>query len=269
MSSQAFGDVDFTELNIEDSPNLKYISRDTFSSIATIQKLRISGATFDSDRLSETFEAINRLNFLRSLYIWSCDMDFIPEYSFSNRQPYLKEIVLYGNNIRAIGSYAFANLPNMEQLRIDGNNIILIDKYAFATNYSTITPLHVTLASNNLKEMSFAFMSLSGAQRPLHLSLAENGGCFWDIQYLDENIFAPFLDKSANRLYIEPECQLNCDDCRMKWLTEIPKHAQRRITMLPESHYRTNNSINDGYVPCKGGANLFDIYEYFDWDNCN
>lgn len=269
LSPKAFGDVDFTELYIEDSDNLKAISRDAFVENSTLQKLRISGSTFDSDRLGETFEGINRLSFLRSLYIWSSDMDFVPEYAFITPQLYLKEIVLYGNNIRAIGSYAFANLPNVEQLRIDGNNLILIDKYAFATNYSTAYPLHITLASNNLREMSFAFMSLSGAQRPLHLSFAEIGGCFWDIQYLDENIFAPFLDKSANRLYLEPECQLKCDDCRMKWLTEIPKHAQKRITLLPDSSYRSNGSIITGYVPCRGGSNLFDIFEFFDWENCN
>lgn len=187
--------------------------------------------------------------------------------------------------MRAIGSYAFSALSNLEQLRIDGNNIILVDKYALATNYTTPVPLAVTLVSNNFRESSFAFMSLSGALRPLHVSLAEVGGCFWELPFLDEAVFAPFLDKPANRLYLEPECELQCARCQMRWLVEMPKHAQRRVTLLPESPYRaslttgsgengTRNANSNpaavfaatGYVPCKGGANLFDIYEYIDWE---
>ena len=268
LEHQAFGQVDFGELHIEDSENLRYICTTSFSPMTTLQKLRISGTNFASDKLSQTFEAINGLPFLRSLFIWSANFEFIPEYAFAKSQLFLKEIVFYGNNIRAIGSYAFSSLPNLEQLRIDGNNILLIDKFAFATNYSSTVPLHITLVSNNFRESSFAFMAFGGMQRPLHVAFAEIGGCFWDIQHLDENVFAPFIDKSSNRLYLEPECELKCDQCKMKWLIEMPKHAQRRITLLPESLYRENVTVQ-GYVPCQGGANLFDIYDHFDWDQCN
>lgn len=273
LGPNAFGEVDFSELHIEESDQLRLVARNAFLANATVQKLRISGANLSSDRLAETFEAISRLGYLRSLYIWSSVVDFVPEYAFTNRQPYLKEIVLYGNGIRAIGSYAFANLANLDELRIDGNNIILIDKYAFATNYSSGHPLHLTLVSNSLQESSFAFMSLNGAQRPLHISFAEPGGCYWDLKHLDESVFAPFLDQAGNRLHLEPECQLKCDDCRMRWLTEIPKHAQRRISLLAESGYHQPGAnvtaATDGYVPCEGGANLFDISEYVEWENCS
>ncbi|OTF73135.1 Leucine rich repeat containing protein, partial [Euroglyphus maynei] len=181
-------------------------------------------------------------------------------------------IVLYGNNIKAIGSYAFNNLPNLEDLRIDGNNIILVDKYAFATNYTSFHPLRLTMVANNLNENSFAFMAMNGAQRPVHLSFAEIGGCYWNMKYLDEQIFAPFLDKSTNRVYIEPECEFRCNDCRMKWLIEIPKHAQKRITLLAESNYRSiyNVTNNEGYVPCENGANLYDNINQWinEWNNC-
>lgn len=270
LNENAFGQVDFAELHIEHSKKLKSIARNAFPANCTVQKLRISGANFVNDRLNETFEAINGLKYLRSLFIWSCIMEFIPELAFANVQFYLKELVLYGNNIQAIGSYAFANLPQLDQLRIDGNNIILIDKYAFATNYTSSQPLHLTLVANNLDENSFAFMAMNGAQRPVHLSFAEIGGCYWNMNYLEEQIFAPFLDKTTNWVYLEPECELQCDDCRMKWLTEIPKHAQKRITLLTESNYRSMfNITNDGYVPCENGVNLFEIYELKDWDQCN
>lgn len=296
LGPHSFGAIDFAELHIEDADHLSAIAADCFSPNATLQKLRISGTNFASDRLGATFEALNRLPTLRSLFIWSANFEFVPEYAFSRPQAALKEIVLYGNNMRAIGSYAFAALSNLEQLRIDGNNLILVDKYALATNYSTPVPLAVTLVSNNFRETSFAFMALAGALRPLHVSLAEVGGCFWDVAYLDEAVFAPFLDKAANRLYLEPECELQCERCQMRWLAEMPKHAQRRVTLLPDSPYRTsittanaegskngtgnsNSNSNSnaaavfattGYVPCKGGANLFDIYEYLDWEkDCN
>lgn len=288
LGPNSFGAVDFAELHIEDADQLASIAPDCFQANSTLQKLRISGANFASDRLGGTFEAMSRLPTLRSLFIWSANFEFVPEYAFSRPQPFLKEIVLYGNNIRAIGSYSFANLANLEQLRIDGNNIILVDKYALATNYSSAVPLQVTLVSNNFRENSFAFMSLAGALRPLAVSLAEVGGCFWELAFLDEAVFAPFLDKPANRLYLEPECELRCERCEMRWLVEMPKHAQRRVTLLPESPYRTSSTTNEeegkqsenstsnsaaaallaatGYVPCRGGANLFDVYEHIDWE---
>jgi len=272
LGRQVFGQVDFAELHIEDSPHLQYISNNSFAPNSTLQKLRIAGINFASDKLSQTFDAINSLPFLRSLFIWSASVEFVPEYAFSRAQPFLKEIVLYGNNIRAIGSYAFSGLANLESLRIDGNNIILVDAFAFATNYISPVPLFITLVSNNFLETSFAFMAFGGAQRPLYVSFAEVGGCFWDIKYLEQTVFAPFLDKSANRLFLEPECELKCERCEMKWLIEMPKHAQRRITILPESPYhqsKDDNTTVEGYVPCQGGANLFDIYEYINWDHCN
>ncbi|KAJ6223131.1 hypothetical protein RDWZM_001676 [Blomia tropicalis] len=275
-----FGMVDFAELHIEESPLLDRITANVFRNGNTLQKLRISGTNFASERLSVTFDALNSLPLLRSLFIWSANFEFVPEYAFSRVQPYLKEVVLYGNNIRAIGSYAFSGLSNLDQLRIDGNNIILVDKYTFATNYTSTEPLLITLISNNFRESSFAFMALNGARRPLHIALAEVGGCFWEMEYLDESIFAPFLDQSSNRLYLEPECELKCDLCEMKWLIEMPKHAQRRIMLLPDSPYRENGTSTttntattaaveiDGYVPCDGGANLFEIYDDIDWDQC-
>ena len=271
LALNSFGDVAISELHIEHATRLRFIARHAFPVNSTMQKLRISGANFSNERLPETFEAINSLKYLRSLFVWSCTVEYIPEMAFSQNQFYLKEIVLYGNNIKAIGSYAFANLPNLEELRIDGNNIILVDKYAFATNYTSFHPLRLTMVANNLNENSFAFMAMNGAQRPVHLSFAEIGGCYWNMKYLDEQIFAPFLDKSTNRVYIEPECELQCNDCRMKWLIEIPKHAQKRITLLTDSNYRSiYNVTNEGYVPCENGVNLYDNLNQWiiEWNNC-
>ncbi|UXI21710.1 Nose resistant to fluoxetine protein 6 [Sarcoptes scabiei] len=291
LGSNSFGTVDFGELFLEQSPQLTSIASDAFQTESTIQKLRISGVNLSNDNLAETFEAINRLKYLRSLFIWSSTIEFVPEMAFSQLQFYLKEIVLYGNNIKAIGSFAFANLPNLDELRIDGNNIILVDKYAFATNFTSQQPLRLTMIANNLDETSFAFMSMNGAQRPIHLSFAEIGGCYWQMKYLDEQIFAPFLDKTSNRIFLEPECELDCFDCRMRWLTEIPRHAQRRINLLKDSsflnHYdnqhneqqqRSTINLDDlvsnkqsiGFVPCKNGENLFDVQERISkhWNNC-
>lgn len=273
LEPNAFGEVSFGELHIEASDLLTHLPANLFARNSLVQKLRISEVSFASDRLAATFEAINRLRFLRSLYIWSAAIEFIPENAFPAWQVYLKEAVFYGNNIRAIGSYAFANVPNLEELSIDGNDIILIDKYAFATNYVTTQPLRLSLASNNLRESSLTFMSFNGAQRPLHVSFAESGGCFWEMKYLDENVFAPFLDKTYNRIYLEPECELNCQDCRMRWLVEAPRHVQRRVTLLPRSSgSRVQASAaagSEGYVPCQGGVNLFDIHDYIDWNVCS
>lgn len=269
LQVNTFANVDFGELHIEMSDYLGHIPPGAISPHSSIQKLRISEVNFTSDKLPQTFRAINELTNLRSLYIWSANIEFVPEFAFSQRQSHLTEILLYSSNIRGIGSHAFSNLPSLGTLSIDGNDLVLIDKYAFATSYSTNEPLQVSLASNNLRESSFTFMSLNGAQRPLHITFSEPGGCYWNMQYLDEQIFAPFLDVANNRIHLERECQLNCHDCRMRWLVEAPKHVQRRIRLANDDEWAPSTATKS-FVPCAGGEgeNLFDIYEYLDWDKC-
>ncbi len=256
LPENAFGNVDFGQIRIEDSPLLQSMNENAFVENSLIQSIRISNVNFSSQNIYETFRAINKLKQLRFLYIWSTELRFIPPNAFSEVQRHLKGIYLYGNQIKTIGSFAFYNLPNLETISLDGNQISLISKYSFSSMHSSNKRLLVSLVSNPLNASSFEFLAFNGAQRPIKLSFADPGGCYWNVTYLEEEVFGPFLDKDENQIYLEPECALICD-CKMKWLAEAPQHMKNRVTLVPLSKHI--NKYPGAYVPCANGNSLFNI----------
>jgi hypothetical protein len=202
--------------------------------------------------------------------------DFDPEFIYIHDNPKLKnkifsaiknlkhvsEYHLFNNNIEKIPRAAFKNARSVYYIGLQNNLINHISTHAFSMLHEMKEDetLHViNLKNNKLNSRSFEL----GAFEGLHSSFNCRPIC-WEIQlsfnnisYLDEKIFAPFLNSecvsSKNKSYLLVDKNPFVCDCRMKWLID--------------NKDRYKNSVIG--ILCKNDNNRdFWTYSAEDFENC-
>jgi hypothetical protein len=187
-------------------------------------------ANFKADK--SIFTALKNLNITEKIEMNSNNFSVIPENAFKSSA---KQINLFLNYIKKIGSNAFSSLPNLEFLNLKNNLIDGIDNYGlnFTTNKMNKT---ISLFNNRLSSKSFADNSLPKlANNSITINLKENF-----IDKLPEKVFKPFLQEDRHTILLDNN-QIKCD-CDMKWIIEEPQ----------------SNHINDVYCVDKKKS-IFDL----------
>jgi hypothetical protein len=178
------------------------------------------------------FTAMKNLNITERIEMNFNNFSVIPENAFNSSA---KQIDLFYNFIKKIGSNAFSSSPNLEFLNLKNNLIDTIDNYGlnFTTNKMNKT---ISLFNNRLSSKSFAVNSLPKlANNSITINLKENF-----IDKLPEKVFKPFLQEESHTILLDNN-QIKCD-CYMKWIIEEPQ----------------SNHINDVYCVDKKKS-IFDL----------
>ncbi|XP_054166078.1 uncharacterized protein LOC128963591 [Oppia nitens] len=182
----------------------------------------------------DTFVAVNSLVNARHIAI-NAGFDtlsahtFRPVVSSGPGQTKLKAITIRGQTLKRIESYAFYSLTNLDFIDLSINKIEVIERHAFAFRQMNLKPLIIDLRSNNMNSNSLEREAFSHILRPVELLLFSNRSqCSQKFQYLDEDIFAPFLACNTRNIVHLGPCPLICD-CNMKWLVDAPPHWKLQI----------------------------------------
>jgi len=201
--------------------------------------------------------AVNSLQNLRHISI-NAGFDslsshtFRPVFSgFGQTKGVLKTIRIKGGILKRIESYAFYALSNLDLIDLSDNQIEIIERHSFAFRQISTKSLWIDLRGNHLNSASFERGALSHGLRPIQLILASNQShCSENFQYLDEDVFSPFLAcDNQNSIQMGP-CPMVCD-CNMKWLVDAPDHWRLQV--------RGGDDQRVGYLRCKQQKSLFEI----------
>jgi hypothetical protein len=148
--------------------------------------------------------------------------------SLTNVKNQLTDIDFFGGfgpyPLQSIGAYAFAHLPNIQNIRLRMGSVSYIEPNAFYFHTSSDTPLTINLEENALTSNSFGSDAFINAKRPLIINLHNN-----KIDYLNESVYEPILRNKNNVIIIY---NLVCD-CRMKWIVVNKKNFN--VNQLPNA----------------------------------
>ena len=211
--------------------SLKRIHQQAFeSSSRTTRILWIDGLDIDINATApySLLDLVNSFERLEQLRIAEM-FPILQDRAFSENLTSLTRLELI---ITELNGSPFYNLPNLKTLDLKYGNISYISSNTFKFKDRKADSLFIMLSGNKLNGSSFeigAFMNISGS---VDLDLSYN-----QITYLDEQVFAPFLNAHQDNkinLYKNP---MNCSDCRSYWVFKNEK-------------WKTNNKIYDSY--CNG-----------------
>jgi hypothetical protein len=175
----------------------------------------------DSDAL---FTIIKQFNNLRSFSMANDKINSIPDYAFNN--PELRDIS-FGRryypastplSIVHIGDYPFYNVPNLSSLTIVSPFLTKIGKYSLALNVQSTSTLTIEIDGFMLTGSSFEPTSLTRFRGRVVSLIFENSS----IEYLDENIFQPFLatHQSSSIFFLYDSKIGRICDSRSSWIKD-------------------------------------------------
>jgi hypothetical protein len=172
----------------------------------------------DSDTL---FAIIKQFNNLRSFSMINDKIKSIPDYAFNNPE---LQYISFGRRsfptsapvpIIHIGDYPFYNVPNLSSLTIISSFLTKIGKYSLALNVQSTSTLTIEIDGSMLTGSSFEPTSLTRFRgRSVSLNFQTTS-----IEYLDENIFQPFLatHQSSSVSFYQAKISERCDS-RSSWI---------------------------------------------------
>ncbi|OTF69727.1 Leucine rich repeat containing protein [Euroglyphus maynei] len=178
----------------------------------------------------------------------------VPTVAFGKRPgfPELKEVNFNkfsskNGYIRSVGNFAFYYLNRLQYLYLSHQRINYLPANAFDFEQPSNQTLYIYLGNNKLNNTSFEKGIFLNAKRPIHLELYWNP----ELTYLDEEVFAPFLQLSpSNRISLQDN-PLICD-CNSYWI-------------IRDRHKFMNQMLN---VMCKIGPKQTFHIDLISFDKC-
>jgi len=157
LEEDVFNDITFERIYIENAHNLTRIHSRAFTAttLHTTSIYIFDTPIINNDCNYNIFAALSSVIYLETIYLINTSLTSIPNNAFrpillglNNK---LKEIYIWNNNkLQTIGSNAFYDLYNLENLRLYDNIISYISEHAFAFRYKSTKKLAIDLESNNL-----------------------------------------------------------------------------------------------------------------------
>jgi hypothetical protein len=234
LADNTFVDLTFTRVMFFDNTNLDRIRAHAFTGPihSTLEYFWIQGSRLDETKYNtELFDALSSLPNVKTIDIRNHKLTAIPSRAFKNingLQNQLTSIDFFGGYgpypLQSIGAYAFADLPNIQNIKLRMGSVSHIEPNAFYFHTSSDTPLTIDLEENALTSNSFGSDAFINAKRPLIINLHNN-----KIDYLNESVYEPILRNKNNVIMIY---NLVCD-CRMKWI--VANKVNFNVNQLPNA----------------------------------
>ena len=224
LDPELFGPIKFKQVRIVDALSLRRIAPNAFSPNAdSIESFIVQGESLlgDDSTASDLFDALNSLVGAKKIWMNRNKLRSIPTVAFGKRPEtdfQLEELNFNkfsskNGNIRRIGNFAFYYLNSLQYLYLSHQKISHLSSNAFDFERSSNSTLYIYLGNNKLNNTSFERGIFLGSKRPVYLELYWNP----DLTFLDENVFAPFLQAHpANRISLQDN-PLQCD-CNSYWM---------------------------------------------------
>ncbi len=230
LEENTFFEITFEEINITDAKNLEMINTLAFSSTNMITKILVirNCPIFYAPPHYDIFFSISLMLNIERVVIENTNLTKIPSNAFrpvNGVQNKLSLLYIHqSSSIREIGNYPFYYLPNLIELSIEITSIDFIPSNAFHFQKEFNQTIRIWLDGLKLNGSSFALHSLDFLKRPAVLIFDGSQ----EMTYLNESIFAPFFEVNAsNKVDLEENFQLDCDDCRSYWINKESKYIDR------------------------------------------
>lgn len=220
LAKNLFRNVTFSHILFYNNPLLNSIDIDAFDNTRdSIEQFQtMNTGLSDSDSL---FTIVRQLKNLKRFSMANDQMKSIPDSAFNN--PSLEEIAFGKMSyptytpmpIVHIGDNPFYNVPNLSSLMIVSPFLTKIGKYSLAVNVQSTSTLRIEIHGSRLTGSSFqstSFTRFRGRQVSLNFQQT-------NIEYLDENIFQPFLaTNQLSTLYLSESNISRTCDYRSSWI---------------------------------------------------
>jgi hypothetical protein len=246
LEENTFFEITFEEINITDAKNLEMINTLAFSSNNMITKILFikNCPIVYAPPNYDIFFSISLMLNIESVIIENTNLTKIPSNAFrpvNGVQNKLWQLYIHdSSSIREIGNYPFYYLPNLRDLSIESTSIDFIPPNAFHLKKEFNETITIWLDWLKLNGSSFALHSLDFLKRPTVLIF--DGSL--EMTYLNESIFAPFLEVNPkNIIDLRDDFPFNCDDCLSFWINKESKYIDRiKIKKCSNGNDIRNNS---------------------------
>jgi hypothetical protein len=191
------------------------------------------------------------MKYLESLELASTQIEEIPSFAFrpiNGYQTKLKTVRIYGQKLKKINDNAFYDLDNISFIDISPNSIISIplNAFHFRKESKEIISIALGIQWHQLNGSKIETSALSNINRPVRLHFY-CGIADCKITYLDEKIFAKFLDvnplNNIQPLYSN-NLIIDCHDCRSFWIQENLKCLERIVRLKCSNRKAFTDSNN-------------------------
>ncbi|CAF3854053.1 unnamed protein product [Rotaria sp. Silwood1] len=228
LPENIFGNITFSYIILYHNTLLNSIDINAFNNTRNYVEVfrTLNTSLSDSKTL---FTIINEFKNLRLLSMENDKLKSIPDNAFNHTE---LRYIWFGAHYKQtsqpidhIGKYPFYNVPNLDALRIFSPVLTKIGKYSLAINRrSTLIDdddlnnmLYIEIAGSMLNASSFEPTSLTRFRnRAVFLRLYNTS-----IDYLDENIFQPFLETHpASLLGVQDSNISRTCDSRSLWIKD-------------------------------------------------
>ncbi|CAG2100058.1 unnamed protein product [Medioppia subpectinata] len=244
VPARAFAGVHFDEYAIHDCTNLTRIHRLAFAT--TNSTGNHTGNTGLSDNMKtyglfitnnpklngqstgeySLFDALTQLPHLQTLVLADNNITEIPALLFNGSTARtVANVEIAGQSIESVSDRSFYNLQSLYSLRVTNTSVRQLSTDTFAVNRgvgspATHFPMHIYLYNNRyINSGSFAADSVSTNRtgRPIVLSILDDTRELFS--YIPESVFRGVVSGNVNNKLFLLQIQLDCNDCRNKWLT--------------------------------------------------
>lgn len=251
IPKDTFSDITFENLLIDDNPRLASVDANAFAEQSCKTMFVINNPQLSDNALFQLSDKLNvyelidfgfngfKVCLLSNCFKLDCVLtkfflfkQEIPSNAFSNfsknalvsQTKKVKKLVLSNNQITMIGSNAFNQIDQCQEIDINQNKIDTISSYAFNLTTNSKSHISITLSNNQLTSESFvANFLLVNKSATVLLMLANN-----KITELKQSIFEPLL-LSGN---VSIDVQSNPINCELvKWITDNSQYKSKVIEL--------------------------------------
>lgn len=258
LTDDIFVNSAFKRVKLIDCLSLRKISSNAFQNSGhQIEEFIAQGESVlgEDQFASDLFDALNSMINAKKIWLNKNRLRSIPTVAFGKKPE--QEFKLQELNfnkfsskngyIKTVGNFAFYYLNELQYLYLSHQRINYLPANAFDFEKASNNTLYIYLGNNKLNNTSFEKGIFTNSKRPIHLELYWNP----ELTYLDENIFAPFLElNKLNKISLQDN-PLVCD-CNSYW-------------MIRDRDKFTNQILN---VMCKIGAKQTFNIDLISFDKC-
>jgi hypothetical protein len=226
IAAGTFGDAVFYNIFIGNNLRLTHISPDAFKKGDHEQNHLYALDFYNNPLLGQTdlldlFKLVDNLQVRHTLDFTLTGITEIPDNAFSLNTHINNIYVQHNPNLKRVGKYAFAFLPNILDVTFQSNPLLsVIDAHAF--EFTSIHPVQLDLAFNQLTETSFNPLAFGTAGKaPQEVLLPAN-----QLKSVPEAVFRQHMggEKGIQKLQLHQN-PIVCD-CKVKWLIDDNQSAR-------------------------------------------
>ena len=258
LTDDLFGDrIKFKSIKLIDCLSLRRIAANTFrKSGSFIEQFIVQGESSlgEDQYASDLFDSLNSMVNVEKIWLNRNRLRSIPTVAFGKKSGFVKLKELNFNKfsskngyIKSVGNFAFYYLNQLQYVYLSHQRINYLPANAFDFEQTSNQTLYIYLGNNKLNNTSFEKGIFLNSKRPIHLELYWNP----ELTYLDEDVFAPFLQLNPlNRISLQDN-PLVCD-CNSYWI-------------IRDRHKFVNQILN---VMCKIGPKQTFNIDLISFDKC-